>query len=425
MDLIGLSGLITPSLEEMRLVAGELERRGNKLPLLIGGATTSRVHTAIKIDQEYSQPTIWVKDASRAVGVASKLFSERAVDFTQQIAAEYDEVRKRYSEGRRKKFLVAIDDARANPTPLDWNPVKPAEPGLTVFSDFSLEELRGYIDWTPFFQTWELNGKYPDLLDDPLRGDAARSLFNDATQMLDTLISEQWLQAKAVVGLFPANSEGDDVLVWEDESREKLLERLVFLRQQKPKAPGRHNRCLADYIAPGDSGIADYVGMFAVTTGLNIERALKPFQAEHDEYQSILLKALADRLAEALAECMHKKVRTQIWGSNPGEQLDSNALIREEYSGIRPAPGYPACPDHSEKSKIFRLLDAENNAEMQLTEGFAMLPAAAVSGYYFAHPDSQYFVIGQVGRDQLKDYARRKHCKIEQAEHWLAANLHL
>jgi len=423
-DIIGLSGLITPSLEEMRLVAGELERRGNKLPVLIGGATTSRVHTAIKIDPEYTQPTIWVKDASRAVGVAQKLFGAQADDYTRQVAEEYEVVRKRHSEGRKKKFLVAIGDARQNATPVEWQPVEPANPGLTVIDDFPLSELRDYIDWTPFFQTWELNGKYPDLLDDPERGEAARSLFSDANEMLDKLLSEKWLQAKAVVGLFPANSEGDDVLVYEDDSREKIIERLVFLRQQKPKATGRYNRCLADYIAPASSGVGDYIGMFAVTTGLNIEQALKPFEANHDEYQSILLKSLADRLAEALAEYMHREVRTSTWGSDPAEDLDSRALIREEYSGIRPAPGYPACPDHSEKTKIFKLLDASLNAKMELTEGFAMLPASAVCGYYFAHPDSQYFVIGQVGRDQLKDYARRKHCKLEQAEHWLAANLH-
>ncbi len=422
-DIIGLSGLITPSLEEMRLVAGELERRGKTLPLLIGGATTSRVHTALKIAPEYRQPTIWVKDASRAVGVAQKLFGDQNADYTRQVAVEYEEVRNRYKQGRKKKFLVAIDEARDNRTPVEWAPSKPATPGLTVLDDFPLEELCNYIDWTPFFQTWELNGKYPELLDDPVRGEAARSLYTDARQMLDKIVNEKWLQAKAVVGIFPANSAGDDVLVYEDESRDKIRERLVFLRQQKTKASGRYNRCLADYVAPADSGIEDYIGLFAVTTGLNIEQALQPFAAAHDEYQSILLKALADRLAEALAEYMHRKVRTEIWANAAGEELDCNALIREEYSGIRPAPGYPACPDHSEKTKLFGLLNAEENADMQLTESFAMLPAAAVSGYYFAHPDSQYFVIGQVGRDQLKDYARRKHCTLEQAERLLAANL--
>ncbi len=422
-DIIGLSGLITPSLEEMRLVAGELQRRGKTLPLLIGGATTSRLHTAIKIAPEYQQPTIWVKDASRAVGVARKLFSDQAQNYTEEIRSEYEEVRNRYQKRSKKKFLVGIDAARKNRTPLAWAPVKPAKPGITVFKDFSLEELREYIDWTPFFQAWELNGKYPDLLDDPVRGPAAKELFNDACQLLDNLISERWLQAKAVVGLYPANSAGDDVLVYEDESRDRILERLVFLRQQKVKASGRYNRCLADYIAPVESGIADYIGLFAVTTGLNIEEALKPFIADHDDYQSILLKALADRLAEALTERMHEKVRTEIWANQPAENLDCAALINEQYHGIRPAPGYPACPDHSEKTKLFRLLDAENNAGMQLTEGFAMLPAAAVCGYYFAHPESRYFVLGQVGRDQLKDYTRRKNCKQEQAEHWLAPNL--
>jgi 5-methyltetrahydrofolate--homocysteine methyltransferase len=423
-DIIGLSGLITPSLEEMRLVAAELQRRGKTWPLLIGGATTSRVHTAIKIDPEYEQPTVWVKDASRAVGVAQKLFSEQLPEFTGQVAADYEQVRQRYEQGSKRKFLIGINDARENRISLKWDPVAPVSPGITVFADFPIAELRNYIDWTPFFQTWELNGRYPDLLDDPVRGEAARSLFSDAQEMLDRLISEQWLQAKAVVGIFPANSCGDDVLVYADEERKQINRRLVFLRQQKAQATGRYNRCLADYIAPKESGIADYIGMFAVTAGLNIETALEPFIADHDEYQSILLKALADRLAEALAERIHEKVRREIWGYATAENLDCAALIGEQYQGIRPAPGYPACPDHSEKTKLFDLLDAPNNADMQLTEGFAMLPAAAVSGYYFAHPESQYFVLGQVSRDQLKDYARRKRCEEAQAERWLAANLH-
>ena len=426
-DIIGLSGLITPSLEEMRLVASEMERRGLDLPLMIGGATTSPVHTALRIEPNYSKGVFWVKDASRAVGIARKLTNpEQRAALTLEYRENYAELRERRAQGSRRAPPVPLEAARSNRLAIDWDgyePPAPTRPGITVFEDYPLVELAGYIDWTPFFQTWEMSGRYPDILDDPDKGEAARSLFEDAQRMLDSIISGSWLEARATIGLFPAASHGDDVVVFTGPSRKQELERLCFLRQQKPKATGQPNFCLADFVAPANSGRQDHIGLFAVTAGLGIEERVAAFEADNDDYSSILLKALADRLAEALAERMHQRVRKEFWAYARDEELDTAALIKEEYQGIRPAPGYPACPDHSEKQKLFALLAAEANAGMQLTSGYAMLPAASVSGYYFSHPRSQYFVLGKILEDQLSDYARRKGINEDVARRNLVANL--
>jgi 5-methyltetrahydrofolate--homocysteine methyltransferase len=426
-DVIGLSGLITPSLEEMRLVASEMERRGLDLPLMIGGATTSPVHTALRIEPNYSKGVFWVKDASRAVGIARRLTNpEQRAALTLEYRENYAELRERRAQGSRRAPPVALEAARSNKVAIEWDgyePPAPCQPGITVFDDYPLAELIDYIDWTPFFQTWEMSGRYPDILDDPDKGEAARSLFEDARRMLDRIVAEKWLRARATVGLFPAASQGDDVVVYAGPGREQELERLCFLRQQKPKASGQPNFCLADFVAPEDSGWQDHVGLFAVTAGLGIEERVTAFETDNDDYSSILLKALADRLAEALAERMHQRVRKEIWAYAPDEALDPAELIAEQYQGIRPAPGYPACPDHSEKKKLFALLDAGAGSEMQLTSGYAMLPAASVSGYYFSHPQSQYFVLGTILGDQLADYARRKGISEDEARRNLVANI--
>ncbi|WP_339830304.1 vitamin B12 dependent-methionine synthase activation domain-containing protein, partial [uncultured Arenimonas sp.] len=424
-DAIGLSGLITPSLEEMSHVAREMKRQGFSVPLLIGGATTSRAHTALKIDPHYDSPVVWVKDASRAVGVTQSLLSVELRDpFVAANAADYAEVRKRHANRGDAKPLASLTRARANRFDGGWAdylPPVPAKPGLTVFDDFPLEDLRDYIDWTPFFQTWELSGRYPAILKDPVVGAQATELFADARAMLDRIIGEKWLRAKAVAGLWPARSVGDDIQVLDDSGH--LRASLHCLRQQAEKPDDRPNLCLADFVAPRDSGRQDWVGAFAVTAGLGIEPHLARFEAEHDDYNAILLKSLADRLAEALAEALHQRVRSQLWGYAPDESLDNEALVREQYRGIRPAPGYPACPEHSEKTTIFALLEAEKHTGMKLTESFAMTPAAAVSGLYFSHPGSQYFVVGRLSREQVADYARRKGVSLQQAERWLASNL--
>ena len=427
-DIIGLSGLITPSLEEMRMVASEMKRQGLEQPLMIGGATTSPMHTALRIEPEYDKGVFWVKDASRAVGVARQLInaqSRRALQ--EKTSGEYRIMRERRAKGSRRKPPVSIDSARSNRLKIDWNNSdlkRPNQPGLHVLEDYPLEKLIDFIDWTPFFQTWELAGRYPAILEDPVVGEAATSLYADAREMLESIIREKWLRARAVFGFYPAASDGDDILLYEDETRDGVMETLLFLRQQRPKAEGRPNRCLADYVAPNDSGLKDYAGLFAVTTGLGIEKKLEEFEAAHDDYRSILLKALADRLAEAFAEHLHRRVRKEFWGYAEDESLANEDLIREKYRGIRPAPGYPACPDHSEKEKIFRLLDAPANAEMELTSGFAMLPAASVCGYYFSHPQADYFVLGPVLADQLEDYSRRKGCSVDEVRLLLPANLH-
>ena len=422
-DIIGLSGLITPSLEEMSHVAREMQRQGFTIPLLIGGATTSRAHTALKIDPHYKSPSIWVKDASRAVGVAQSLVSlDLRNPFVEAAANDYAEIRTRHRNRGDAKRLVTLEKARAQRFDGGWDaydPPAPRQPGVHVFDDYPLAELLPLIDWTPFFNTWELAGRYPAILDDAVVGSQARELFADAKAMLKRIVEEKWLRAKAVIGLFPAQSVGDDVVLDVDG----VPTTLHFLRQQVDKPVERPDFCLADFVAPQASGKQDWMGAFAVTAGLGIDEHVARFEADHDDYNAILLKALADRLAETLAERMHQRVRTEFWGYATDEALDAEAIIDERYRGIRPAPGYPACPEHSEKATLFRLLDAEANAGMQLTENFAMTPAASVSGWYFSHPRSQYFVVGRVSKEQAEDYARRKGLSLQQAERWLAANL--
>ncbi|HIG65607.1 MAG TPA: methionine synthase [Methyloprofundus sp.] len=425
-DIIGLSGLITPSLEEMVHVAKEMQRLNFKIPLLIGGATTSRAHTAVKIEEHYSGPTIYVPDASRAVGVASNLLSaEHKAAYVLGIKEEYVVVRERHKGRKAKTKQHNLDAARANK--FVWQNHTPAPPkklGVEVIDHFPLGKLVDFIDWTPFFQTWELAGSYPGILEDELVGKHALSLFADAKAMLDQIIAEKWLEAKAVIGFFPANSDGDDIILYTDDTRKEKLETLHHLRQQNIKAPGRPNYCLSDFIAPVDSGKKDYIGGFAVTTGIGIEKKLAEFEQDHDDYNSIMLKALADRLAEALAEYMHLGVRKTHWGYVDDEKMSNAELIKEAYKGIRPAPGYPACPDHTEKAKLFELLDVKANTTIELTDSFAMYPTAAVSGWYFSHPDAQYFNVGKITTEQLEDYAQRKNLTKEEAERWLASHLH-
>ncbi len=424
-DIIGLSGLITPSLEEMRYVARELTREGFNLPLLIGGATTSKVHTAVKIEPEYKGgPVVHVVDASRAVGVASQLLSpDQHAEFVAGTQAEYERIRQSRAGKTAKKRLRPLVEARANRFKADWGRYTPPAPrftGVEVLEDVDLAEIRPFIDWTPFFTTWELAGKFPRILEDPVVGQSATQLYEDAQAMLDCIIQEKWLTAKAAVGLFAANSQEDDIIV---QNGKETLTTVHCLRQQMEKPPGRPNYSLADFVAPLESGKQDYIGMFAVTAGLGLDQVVTRFEAAHDDYNAILAKALADRLAEALAEYMHKRVREEFWAYSAPQPLDSDALIREEYRGIRPAPGYPACPDHTEKGELFRVLDAPQNAGISLTESFAMLPAASVSGYYFAHPEAAYFGIGRIGRDQVEEYAQRKGLSVEKVERWLASNL--
>jgi 5-methyltetrahydrofolate--homocysteine methyltransferase len=423
-DIIGLSGLITPSLEEMSQVAREMQRQNFTIPLMIGGATTSRAHTALKIEPHYKSPTVWVKDASRAVGVAQSLVSKELVDaFIAKVKAEYAEVRERHRQRGNGKPLVPLEKARAQRYTTDWSdyqPPQPRQPGLTVFDDYDLAELRRYIDWSPFFNAWELAGRYPAILDDEIVGTQARELFRDAQSMLDTLIAEKWLQARGVIGFWPAAGVGDDIEVQPDGGKKVLLH---HLRQQVDKPVERPDFCLSDFVAPRSAGKQDWVGGFAVTAGIGIDEHVARFEAAHDDYSSILLKALADRLAEAFAERLHERVRQEFWGYAANESLDNDSLIDEQYRGIRPAPGYPACPDHTEKATLFRLLDATRNTGIELTDSYAMFPTAAVSGWYFSHPDSQYFVVGRINREQVDDYAKRKGWSREETERWLAPNL--
>jgi 5-methyltetrahydrofolate--homocysteine methyltransferase len=424
-DIIGLSGLITPSLEEMRFFAGEMERQGFDLPLLIGGATTSKIHTAVKIDPRYTRgPVIHVVDASRAVGVAAKLLKPAtSAAFAGEIREEYAKLRESHAGRRSRKRLRTLAEARKHRFQPDWasyNPPAPSFSGKRVFDNIDLAGVRPFIDWTPFFTTWELSGKFPRILQDPIVGESASQLFEDAQEMLDTIIAEQWLTARAVIGFFPAYSAGDDIVLQIGDGQQSQVH---CLRQQMEKPPGRPNYSLADFIAPHENGQRDHLGMFAVTAGLGLKEVVARFETNHDDYNAILAKALADRLAEALAEFMHKKVREEYWGYAAPEPLDNAALIQEAYQGIRPAPGYPACPDHTEKGELFRLLDASTTACMSLTENFAMLPTASVSGYYFSHPDSTYFGIGRIGKDQIEDYARRKGMTFKIAERWLAPYL--
>jgi 5-methyltetrahydrofolate--homocysteine methyltransferase len=426
-DIVGLSGLITPSLDEMVHVAKEMERLGFTCPLLIGGATTSRAHTAVKIEPNYQGPTVYVTDASRAVGVAGSLLSEDLRDdYVAKIRHEYEDVRQRHASRKSQAPLLELAVARANGFHGDWSDYAPPRPtflGVRVFDRYPLAELVGTIDWSPFFHTWELAGSYPKILDDEAVGEQARLLLRDAEAMLRMLVEQEWLTARAVIGFFPAHRSGDDLILYTDESRTETLAVLHHLRQQTIKPPSQPNYCLADFVAPVESGVADYVGGFAVTAGHGIERHLDAFAAQHDDYSGIMLKALADRLAEALAERLHERVRQEFWGYAADEHLTNAQLIAEDYRGIRPAPGYPACPDHTEKATLFRLLDAENHTGIRLTESFAMYPASSVSGWYFAHPTAKYFNVGKIGRDQAEDYARRKSMDLRDLERWLASIL--
>ncbi|PZU48586.1 MAG: methionine synthase [Sphingomonas sp.] len=420
-DIIGLSGLITPSLDEMVTVATEMERAGFEMPLLIGGATTSRVHTALRIAPAYSGPTIHVLDASRAVGVASNLMSDTlAKPYVAEVATEYADIRAKRQGGQ--SALAGIEAARANALAIDFAaepPVKPAHVGQWSFEDWPLADLVPFIDWTPFFRAWELHGNYPQILEDKVVGEAARTLWHDAQAMLAEIIEGKWLRASATAAIWPARRDGDDVLVFADESCAEPIARLPMLRQQVVKREGRANECLADVVSPQE----DWIGGFAVTAGHGIETKLAEFKAAHDDFSDILLKALADRFAEALAEALHFKLRTELWGYETKAEPDYPGLIREQYQGIRPAPGYPACPDHSLKPLLFDLLDAPAKTGVTLTESFAMLPTAAVSGFYFAHPKSHYFGVARIGEDQLADYAERRGVSLDQARQWLRPNL--
>jgi len=423
-DAVGLSGLITPSLEEMSHVASEMQRQGFTAPLLIGGATTSRAHTAIKIAPNYQGTVVYVPDASRAVGVVTKLLSDdQAAGFKVEIAADYEKVRAQHANKQGVK-LLALDAARANGARLDYAPCKPRRPGLRPLCKIDLATLARYIDWGPFFQTWDLAGRYPQILDDAKVGEHARSVFADAQAMLQQIIDEQWLTANAVFGLFPANcaANRDDIEIYKDETRTAVAMTWHGLRQQHERPADQANLCLADFIAPkvGPSSTPDWIGAFAVTAGLGIEAKLAEFEAQHDDYRSIMLKSLADRLAEACAEWLHERVRIDDWGYGRDEQLDLDALIDEKYQGIRPAPGYPACPDHTVKKALFDLLDAPAHTGMTLTENFAMMPAAAVSGFYFAHPQAKYFAVTKIGADQLEDWAKRTNYPVQEARKWLA-----
>jgi 5-methyltetrahydrofolate--homocysteine methyltransferase len=427
-NLIGLSGLITPSLDEMVHVAKEMQRLGYTQPLLIGGATTSPAHTAVKIDPQYLGAVIYVKDASRSVGVCQQLVTGSTRDaYIAGIKADHERRREQHRNKKVKTPQLSLAQARAKKLKIDWASYEPPVPsftGVRAFDDYPLDELKPYIDWMPFFNAWEFAGKFPDILQDAVVGEAASSLYADALRMLDQLIAEKWLRARAVVGFFPANSIGDDdIAVFADEGRQSPQLRLHHLRQQKSKPQNQAQSCLADFVAPQGSGRADYIGAFAVTAGIGIDEHVARFEAAHDDYSSIILKALADRLAEALAERMHERVRRELWGYAATERLDGAGLIREEYQGIRPAPGYPACPEHTEKASLWRLLDPESNAGIRLTESFAMYPTAAVSGFYFSHPAAHYFGVGQIDRDQVASYAQRKGWTLAQAERWLAPNL--
>ncbi|MFO1153033.1 MAG: methionine synthase [Rhodospirillales bacterium] len=426
-DILGLSGLITPSLDEMVFVARDMQRQGLTLPLLIGGATTSRVHTAVKIAPAYEGAVVHVHDASRAVGVAGSLLStNESARYRARVRDDYAGLREAHARRNTERDRLPLADARANKMKLlfdSYRPPEPRVPGLTVFDVYDLAELVARIDWGPFFQTWELSGRFPAIFDDPVVGETARGVFRDAEAMLGRIVGERWLRPRAVIGLWPANAEGDDIAIYADEHRRDVLAHVHTLRQQMRRDRDRPNLALADFVAPAKSGVRDWLGAFAVTTGHGLDEVVKDFEARHDDYAAIMAKALADRLAEAFAERMHERVRKEFWGYAADEDLANEALILEAYRGIRPAPGYPACPDHTEKRTLFDLLDAEENAGIRLTDSFAMWPAASVSGWYFSHPDARYFGLGRIHRDQVEDYARRKGMPVDEMERWLAPNL--
>jgi len=423
-DVIGLSGLITPSLDEMVYVAREMESRGMKLPLLIGGATTSRAHTAVKIMPEYSGAVVHVNDASRSVTVCSTLLSANESEpYVQNIKEEYQKLRQGYLAKQSEKPMLSYADARKNKLQLNFSDKEIQKPnfmGVRHFMDCDLAELRRYIDWTPFFQSWELYGRYPNILKDEVVGEEATKLFDDAQKMLDEWVEKKSITARAAIGIFPAQTVEDDQILFTDESGKEDV--LISLRQQNKKAPGQPNLSLADFVAPKESGVQDYIGMFAVTAGIGLDALVAHYEADHDDYHAILAKALADRLAEAMAERMHELVRKEFWGYEPQEELSNEDLIAEKYRGIRPAPGYPACPDHLEKKTIFEMLEAEKIG-ITLTESLAMWPTASVSGYYIAHPEAKYFGLGKILKDQVEEYARRRNISIEEAERWLSPNL--
>ncbi len=426
-DLIGLSGLITPSLDEMVHFASEMERQGFTIPLLIGGATTSRAHTAVKVTPRYTGPVLWVKDASRSVPVAAALLSkDQRGKLLADTEADYDSLRRRHA-AKNDRPLETLAAARENRTPVDWTTFSPVEPamgvGIRVFADYDLAELRDFIDWQPFFNAWELKGKFPDILNNPASGETARKLYDDAQEMLDLMIKEQWVTANGVLGFFPANAVGDDIEVYRDDARDEVVATLRNLRQQGQHRTGVPNRSLGDYVAPKETGLADHVGAFAVTAGLGGQEKIQEFKDALDDYSAILLESLCDRLAEAFAERLHQRVRTELWGYSDDDGLDNEALIAEKYAGIRPAPGYPACPEHTEKQTLWELLEVQQNTGIELTDSMAMWPGASVSGWYFAHPQSQYFVVGRLARDQVESYAERKGWTLEEAERWLSPNL--
>jgi 5-methyltetrahydrofolate--homocysteine methyltransferase len=423
-DIVGLSGLITPSLDEMVHVAREMERQGMKLPLLIGGATTSRAHTAVKIAPHYSEPVVHVLDASRAVPVTTSLLSQEGKpEFVAKHRAEYDALRKAHAAPRRA--VVPLETARARRTPIEWRAEDLARPGFfgaRALDDFPLATLREFIDWSPFFHTWELKGVYPRILEDEKQGEQARQIFAEGNALLDRIVKEKLLRARGVYGFFAANATGDDVELYTDESRETALTQVHFLRQQSDREGNEPCRCLADFVAPKETGLADSIGAFAVTSGFGLKELCDQFRAAHDDYNAIMAEAIADRLAEAFAECLHKRAR-EDWGYGRDEKLSSDELIHEKYRGIRPAPGYPACPDHTEKGTLWKLLDVKKSAGIELTESFAMWPGSSVSGFYLAHPASRYFSLGKIGRDQAEDYARRKGMNVAEVERWLGPNL--
>tara|TARA_B110000046_G_scaffold163762_1_gene178900 strand:- start:16 stop:1347 length:1332 start_codon:yes stop_codon:yes gene_type:complete len=426
-DVIGLSGLITPSLDEMVYLAKEMNRVELKIPLLIGGATTSKAHTAVKIAPMTPTPTIHVNDASRAVGVVSKLLSkEKSLDYTNEIAKDYDLFREKFLQRTSSKEYIDIATARNKNYKIDWSnyqPVKPKEIGFKTLEGIDLRELATYIDWSPFFRSWDLHGKYPDILSDNVVGEQAIELFADAQEMLEQIVNEKWLIAKARFGLFPANSVGDDIAIYDHENPSKEIFRFLTLRQQLKKRQGQPSFALSDFIAPVGSNIKDYMGSFCVSTGFGTKERAEKFEKENDDYNSIMIKALADRLAEAFAEYLHFKIRTDFWGYASDESLSNEQLIKETYKGIRPAPGYPACPDHLEKQTLWDLMQVKESIGVELTESYAMWPAASVSGYYFAHPEAKYFGLGKIKEDQLIDYSKRRNIPLEQARKWLNPNL--